>query len=280
MDPKTAAMLSANDPERIRVEQEVCQTMEGREAWLQAVQEAEDLRVNLRNVAASPGAVDKVLRLTQPGTKRGHRSLYFAGVAAAIVLSVGGWWLLAQRPSEPRMVAATVDHQEIRKIALPPQVRQLALLAMANFESRDKALTPARDMEALLVNLPGSSNLPKHAPALGPLQQLAGGKVVSIDDRPALLTRWTETLASGEAHDIALQQIYAKELDLPADMNPVLVHIDSPDPGAKPKCDVLLWSRGGVAYMLVAHSSDGCARRALQALRKKMGPRYPASPAA
>ncbi len=70
MDIKTAALLNANDPERLRVEQEICQTEEGRTAWLQAVQDAEKLRAHLRSISASQDSVNKVLQMAWQTPRR------------------------------------------------------------------------------------------------------------------------------------------------------------------------------------------------------------------
>lgn len=277
MDLKTAALLNANDPERLRVEQEICQTAEGREAWLAAVQDAEHLRMALKNAAASPEAVARALQIPQRRSPLRRPAAWVASAAAALLISLGGWWAMLRHEPEARTVAATVDHQEVRKIELSPQIRQLSLLAMKNFHERDRALTSAQDVDSLLGKLPERMAVPEKLPQLAPLQKLVGAKIVDIEDQQALLTRWTETAEQGQVHDVVLQQIYAAELNLPAEMAPVLVHITPPDQADRPPCDVLLWTRDGVAYMLVSHSADGCAKRALQTLREKMGTGYPAA---
>jgi len=279
MDIKTAALLNANDPERLRVEQESCQTPEGRAAWLSAVQEAEQLRMNLKNVSVTQDAVTRALQIGRRRSNTKSRA-YINGVAAAIALSIGTTYVLVQQQSDPKIMTVTYDNQEVRKIELKPEVKQIALLAMENFENRGLALTTADNVDTLFASLPVTSRLPKRVPELAPLQQLNGGKMVEINREPALLTRWSETMANGEIHDMVLQQLYAKELNLPADMNPVLVHVGNSGKTPKPACDVLLWTHEGIAYMLVSESSDGCARRALQALKQKMGPDYPVSPTA
>jgi len=276
MDLKTAALLNANDPERLRIEQETCQTAQGREAWLAAVQQAEQLRLNLKNGGARPEAVVRALQIPRQRARRARRSAYFAGMTAAVLLvSGGGWWAVAHQNSSARVVAATVDRKEIRKIKLTPEIRQLSLLAMKNFHERDRALTSAQDVKSLLGNLSSVDKLPGSVPELGPLQKFVGGKIVDIEDQQALLTRWTETVERGQIHDVVLQQSYAADLNLPSEMLPILVHIDPPGKTERPPCDVLVWAKEGVVYLLVSNSSDGCAKRALQTLRTKMGANYP-----
>lgn len=276
MDLKTAALLNPNDPERLRLEQDICQTPEGREAWLQAMHEAEQLRVQLKTATASSAAVSRALQISRNPSRAARKTPRYIGMAAAAaIICLGGWWGVTQHHTKPTMVAATTNHQEIRTIKLTPEIRQLSLLAMQNFHERDRTLTSARNVETLLTNLDETRHFPTQVPQLGPLQQLVGGKIVTLDNQPALLTRWTETVEQGQIHDVVLQQTYASNLNLPENMNPVLVHIAPPEKTDRIPCDVLVWSKDGIVHLLVSNSSDGCAKRALQALREKMGEKYP-----
>lgn len=275
MDLKTIALLPPNDPERIKVEQDICQTAEGREAWLSSLNEAEKLKVHLRMESATPTAVSRILNL--PRRKSILRNTSFlAGTAAMLALGISFAWIYNQPPSS-RIVAAMYDQNLIRKIEPLPQVQKIALLAMDNYRAKNQGhnLTTAEDIETLNTKLPEARQFTGYIPRLTPLQQLTGGKLVSLDSKPALLTQWVETLSDGKANKLTLQQFAATELGLSSNMNPVLVHVDQPDKAGQPACDILVWSHNNVAFILVSDSADGCARRALQALRDKMGTTFP-----
>lgn len=274
---KTYALLPPHDPLRIKIEQEAHSSPELLEQWNEALEEADALKRSLNTIRATSDAVSALYKLTASPHKAANNFQYkLAGIAAVFLVGVISIYVFSRSP-ETRIVASTTENQIIKKITPNPHLQRIALLAMRDFYDDSPPQIASSDRSFLLNSINANGQFPTELPNFPPLEELQGGTISKLDNIPSLATRWIENIEGSESAEILLHQFYAEKFSLPHDMNPVLIKADSSgnETQSVPPCDVVIWTQNGKGYALVAKSSDGCARRALEAVRIKFGSALP-----
>lgn len=230
-----AAALPPEDPRR----QEVLERVEAagewaREEWAELVSEAERLRLALRDVPAPEGLPQRLKAIpaqTQATPPRawGRRYRTAAVLAAACLLLAAG--LLVNLRSQPPALEQTKLH--------------LARLAVEDHAERPELSISSGEPEQVAHQLQPHVAFAVNVPPIDHALSLVGGRICSFEERPIAHTRWRY---DGETH--SLYQLAAADFDLPEQFMPIRIEVPAV-PGQSQAYDVLIWSAGECAYVMV-----------------------------
>lgn len=224
------SILPPDDPRRIDMQSEIARLGPWAEReWLALLSEGERWRIELSRVEVPATLEDRLLRIPDDCAARDARRSrvlrLFAGIAAALLVTVAAWTFLPGRSDALQSLAtlALNDHLDVH----PVEVATADPVALA---------------AGLRERVPFDVALPRMPDDL----RLAGGRRCTLGSHAVAFTSW-----GGARGRVTLLQLRRADFDLPADLAPTIVTPSAAAAKARP-LDVLLWTRGEFGYVVVA----------------------------
>lgn len=231
-----AVLLPAEDPRRVEALRQV-EAAGGwaRTCWADLVREQEQWRLELRDVA-TPGGLNASLKAIPDHVAHAtHRRSWTTRYRAAAVLAAACLALAALLLVNLR--SESVDFEQaahhVARLAVEDHLKR-ADLSIASSE-RNQVASHLQPHVAFAVDVP----------PMEPTLSLVGGRICAFDERPIAHTRWQH---DGKEHSV--YQFCAADFDLPEQFMPTRIEVPA-IPGQSQAYDVLIWSAGECAYVMV-----------------------------
>lgn len=245
-----ASLLSADDPVRRQLEQDVARSGEwAQREWLDLIREDENLRITLRQVEVAPGLLPRLLLIPDrvPGIKQTHESLWLrwfnaigatwrhrllAAACLAFVVAAAAFWRAGSLPHEDR------------------RVETLALLAMQDHLNENNLAVRSTEPRRVESELANSLGFPVQLPELGDRFTLMGGRPCHLGGHLVAFTLW-RTPGGGIS---SLFQFRLSDFGLSTLTRKLVVRSSEPAASGAP-CEVTVWPAGEHGYALVLRQS-------------------------
>lgn len=238
-----ASLLPGADPRRQEVEREVRESggsLVG--LWERTLRENALLREELRCLDPPEGFAGRLMRIPaamSSGRLLEHFRLPYWMVSAAAVLMIGaflGWTALRPAAGER---ASPLSLGKVASLALDRHVHEQEYSVIT--------LSPEYFETSLASSVPFTVVLP----AVDSDYRLVGGRSMSLDNHPAVCSRWT-----GRHGECSLFQFRSSDFGIPEHTDREVIHSDHVNcPAAAGRnCEVVVWSENGRGYALVSDS--------------------------
>ena len=209
--------------------------------WAELVREEEQLRLELRNVAAPEGLRERLQAIPDQASvaHRRHWSRHYrvAGMLAAACLVLAAILLVNLRPDSPSFEQA---------------VQHVANLAVDDHLKRPELSITTGDPAQVASHLQPHVAFAIDVPSMDHALSLIGARICKFDERPIAHTRWRDRQREGKEHSV--YQFCAADFDLPEQFIPMRIEVPAV-PGRSQAYEVLIWSAGECAYVMVCEGA-------------------------
>lgn len=237
-----AVSLPADHPRR----REVLGQIEGagdwaRTYWAELLGDEEQRRLELRNVPAPEGLHER-LRAIPDQVDAAHRRHWPMQYRVAATLAAACLVLAAILAANLRSESPSFEQA----------VQHVANLAVDDHFQRPELSVATSDPAHVASRLQPHVTFAIDVPSMDHALSLIGGRICKFDEHPIAYTRWREGERDGKKHSV--YQFRAADFDLPEQFMPVRIEVPAV-PGRSPAHEVLVWSAGECAYVMVCEEA-------------------------